>query len=101
MKPEQIFANLCQHDPRYPNPRDHHERSNPCGCYNCYHGRNKLALELLKAENRNRELLKKLTRWNKTFKSCVTSGARFENNVFVCLNARYTEAKETIDKETK
>ena len=55
MKLKDIYLNLCLYDKRNPayNIEDG-EKQNPCYCDNCFYGRNKLALEILKLKGEER-----------------------------------------------
>lgn len=60
MTKQEIYQNLCLYDKRNPdNPLDEYETiedlSN-CFCDNCFYGRNKLALELIKTLNEISEI---------------------------------------------
>ena len=56
MNEEEILENLCTYDKRNPNFNKYYEWEQgererimkDCACDNCFYGRNKLALELLK-----------------------------------------------------
>ena len=57
MDKQEIFENLCTKDPRYPMYQDIYgyeddddvpEPRKDCACDNCFYGRDRLALEILK-----------------------------------------------------
>ena len=58
---EQVFENLCWHDPRNPNYTemglDDDEKIEPrfedCCCDNCFYGKDKLAMEILRLREKH------------------------------------------------
>lgn len=55
MNKQEIFENLCTKDPRYPMYQDIYghddevpEPRKDCACDNCFYGRDRLAIEILK-----------------------------------------------------
>lgn len=48
MELEEIYSNLCWHDPRSPSYDKDDMKQKKCSCDNCFYGSNRLALEILK-----------------------------------------------------
>lgn len=105
MRKEEVFKNLCSYDSRNPDymyfPEDGDEipvPRNDCACDNCFYGRDKLAMEIMRLQPWERDKkLEKLLKLAFSYLGAIVDGDLDETTGFESLAEIHEEIRKIID----